>query len=339
MTFRAKIVILTIGIGLAVLGGVLLYTPPSETESLNSSIRKFKLKLVENNRFRYGGSTIQAWQEVDGKLVILDQSSQQWSVLNQEGDVIRTIGEHGSAPWQNQEIKNFRILGDTLFSVDTRAMMVRKHKLGASQPAYKKLQEVIWDGVYLAGGKFLLLNDESTDFGFFTYDMKTGTTSAIQTLADFLGYRDKENQNIVFEGEFVQGSHYSYYICSRKGAFVVFDINGSIIHVKSTIDDSPAPKIVEKEAGNLVIFEREPDEIVNYSATADNEKLFILSQVAFQQTENLRLDIYSRTGEYMYSAEMPNRGDNYPLKILKGQTNLYVIYEDQMIVKYDLQKS
>ena len=72
MTWHVKVAILTTGVGLAILGGMMWLTSPSETVHGRSSVREFKVRLVEKARFHYDGSTIQAWQEVDDKLMILE---------------------------------------------------------------------------------------------------------------------------------------------------------------------------------------------------------------------------------------------------------------------------
>lgn len=334
MILNVRFAMIGLGTGLAVLAGIMLY--PSHSGPGGSTPRNFHGDLFRKAEFKYEGSTIQSWQEIDNNLLILDQISQKWHLLDQAGQEIETFGETGSAPWQNQEVRNFRLRGDTIYSVDTRSMAVRRQKWGAETASYRKLQEVVWDGIHLKGNEFLLLNDESESFGFFPFDIKSGLKGRLQLIGDSLDRHVMKNQNIAFEGEFVQSERYNYYICSRMGAFLVIDQQGKIISTKQTIDETSVPDIVERRAGNLVVFERQPDEIVNYSATADSKHLYILSQVAFRQGDQLKLDVYSAPGMYLKSYELPNRGDNMPMKILKGQHVLYVIYEDQYIVIYEL---
>ena len=107
--------------------------------------------------------------------------------------------------------------------------------------------------------------------------------------------------------------------------------------VFETVDRTEPPDIIERGAANLVIFEREPDEIINYAGTEYNGELYVLSQVAFMPTSNLRVDVYDGTGSYRTSIEVPNLGDNLPINILRSPTHLFVCYEDLTIVGYELQ--
>ena len=298
--------------------------------------RKMKAYLKKQNTFVYPGSNVDGWQESDGKLYALDQGAQQFFVFSSNGEIQDTLGVKGEAPWEHQQVRRFSITPGGIFTIDNSLMSVKQTDMNNELVFYDKLSEPFWDGVFLDDRKFLLLNDESEDFGFYTWDSginKKGRTIRFDSLP---GVSPEKNLNIAYEGEMVQGRERHFYVCNRAGLYLVISSDGRVERVGKTIDETPAPRIVERRMNNMVVFERQPDEFVNYSATTDDQYLYILSTVAFHETNNLSVDVYDYKDGYTYSMEVPNHHDNYPVSIMKGETLLWVLYEDLYISSFEI---
>ncbi|MEJ2003780.1 MAG: hypothetical protein P8X57_02190, partial [Cyclobacteriaceae bacterium] len=151
------------------------------------------------------------------------------------------------------------------------------------------------------------------------------------------GLKPAKNQHIAFEGEMVQGEEFHYYVCSRAGLYISFSFGGDIIGVFHTLDATEPPEIIEREYNNLTMFERQPDEIVNYDAASDGKDLFILSTVAFETSDRMRIDRYDSRGTYKGSMQVPNHRGNLPVSIaVSAHNGIWVLYEDLYVIRYDL---
>ncbi|MCA6074156.1 hypothetical protein [Fulvivirga sedimenti] len=298
--------------------------------------RNMKAYLKKKDTFVYPGSSVDGWQEFDGRLFILDQAAQQFFIINYHGQMLDTLGVKGEAPWEHQQVRRFSVGPRGVFTVDNSLMSVKQTDMDNEPVFYDKLNEPFWDGVFLKDQKFLLLNDESEAFGFYTWDSRLNERSATTRFDSLPGIDPSKNLNIAYEGEMVQGRDRHFYVCNRAGMYLVISSDGRIDHVGKTIDETPAPRIVERRMNNMVVFERQPDEYVNYSATTDDEHLYILSTVAFQETNNLSIDVYDSEEGYRYSMEVPNHHNNYPISILKGKNLFWVLYEDLYISSFEI---
>ncbi len=306
------------------------------TEASESSIRKIGAYLKKGTTFIYPGGNVDGWQEFENRIYILDQVAQQFYVFDFKGNLVDTLGVKGLAPWENQQIRRFRVSVNGIFALDNSHMSVKGISGNDEVLFYDKLSEPFWDGVYLYDEKFLLVNDESEAYGFYTWDARTNKQVKTIRFDSMPEIAPQKNLNIAFEGEMVQGDTRHFYVCNRAGMYLVISANGLVEKVGQTIDGTPPPKIVERRMNNMVVFERQPDEFVNYSATTDNEFLYILSTVAYEKTNNLSIDVYHADDGYRYSFEVPNHLDSYPVNIMKGEDQLWILYEDLYVISYEI---
>jgi hypothetical protein len=126
-------------------------------------------------------------------------------------------------------------------------------------------------------------------------------------------------------------------MCARTGKFFVFDRHGEYRYTGSTIDNTPPPSVEARKSGNITYFVRNPDININYSGTVDNQFLYILSLISWEQTSTLTIDAYHlNDGAYAYSMSVPNAGNDLPVEVLRGGNNLFVLYEGQQIIRYEM---
>ncbi len=299
--------------------------------------RQYRYLLKKGGSFKYPGSMIGPWQHFGDNLYVHDQVDQVTYKLSSEGLFLDTLGRKGTAPWQNQQVTQMHVTHSGICYLDNGLMTAKELNHTGIPLFYKKNAELFWDGVHLQDKSWLILNDESRSFGFYLWNSENGNVGPLQRLDSLYDTRTKENLHIAFEGEMVQGRDYHFYVCSRAGLFLVFNADGEFHMQGHTIDLTEPPKIVERSYNNLTMFERQPDEMVNYSATSDGTNLYILSTVAFEQTDRLSIDQYDPEGRYLGSMHVPNHRDSFPVSITFGtDSSIWVLYEDLYIVRYEL---
>ena len=301
-----------------------------------SGTRDYSVLLKKVNGFQYPGSMSDCWQYYQGRLYIGDQEDQLIYVLDRSGNILDTLGEAGSAPWQNQQLRRFRVSTEGIYSVDNSLMTVKLIDSNDEAIFYSKLPRPFWDGVHLSGSRFLMVNDEPENFGFVTWDAKASEYRSLIRFDSLMNLGYVPDIHIAYEGEMVQGQGVSFYVCARAGRFFSFDSRGDLISVNETVDRTPAPKIIERKLNNMVIFERQPDEMINYSAATDDEFVYILSTIAFVPSEEMTIDAYKPDGTYVFSMYVPNHQDNYPVSIIAGQNSIWVMYEDLYIRQFEM---
>ena len=301
-----------------------------------SSIRQYTHLPVKKISFKYKGSQVGIWQEFNERLYILDQVSQQFYVLDREGQILDTLGTKGVAPWDNQQIRRFQVTDEGIYASDNSLMTVKLTGHNGVNTFYRKRQEPFWDAVHLTGNDFLFLNDESELFGFYKWSMDNERNESLIRIDELLGIRGKQNLHVAYEGDMVQGNDFHFYVCARAGKFFVFDQMGEFKGVHPTLDQTEAPEIIERKLNNMTIYERQPDEIINYSAATDGRNLFILSTIAFEPTDEMSVDVYAPDGKYQYSFKLPGHHDSFPMNITMGKNLLWVLYEDMYIIGYEL---
>jgi hypothetical protein len=299
--------------------------------------RHYAFLMKESESFQYPGSMIGPWQEFGGNLYVHDQVDQVTYKLSSMGSFLDTLGRKGSAPWQNQQVCQMHVTHAGLYYLDNGLMTAKELSHSGVPILYKKHDELFWDGFHLEDQRYLMLNDESMSFGFYLWNSKNGNKGALMRLDSLYETDINDNLHIAFEGEMVQGNSFHYYVCSRAGLFFSFKSNGTFHAKAETLDQTKPPEVVERTYNNLTMFERQPDEIVNYAATSDGKNLLVLSTIAFEETDKLSIDKYDPEGRYLGSMLVPNHRDNFPVSIITGsEGRIWVLYEDLYIIRYDL---
>lgn len=324
----------------------LLYTAeiPADpkTEGRGKSIkgtknkRMYSANLEEVGKFQYQGSAVKEWQEFNGNLYILDEQTQEIQKFTRSGELLGSSGKRGDAPWENKQTQHMWIDEEGIATVDNAQMTVKKYNHEGRLLFYGKMDEPIWDGIYLGDQRFLLLNDISAAPAFYKVDIQGDSSGPLQPISEMLNeIPEGEYLNIMFEGQMLRSNSSVTYMCSRTGMFMVFDKGGTYRFTGYTIDRTSPPRVTARTTGNMTYFVREPDNSINYSGTMDEDYLYILSLISWGATSTLSIDVYNlSTGEYAYSLSVPNAGNDLPIEILKGEHLLYILYEGQLVISY-----
>lgn len=331
----------------------------SEVEELDDAITKpeskvskpsrdFKFKVKKLNEFSYDEGRVFRWVNRDGKMQVIDDNSQRIVQLDPNtGIVEKVFGQKGGAPWENEGLVFYDVLmdADTFIVADNVKMAVSKRTFNNDKNIdYYKLEGGFWDASMLNYPSFIFLiekGNENGDFEFVTKSLFSGDELNRVDFRRTLEIPQNEKfLNIAYEGMFLRNQLGKVvYLCSKAGLFLIFDEKGNVDKVSQTIDQSPPPKVEMKKIGNVSLYVKEPDISINYSATIDDEFLYVLSLIRFKKANNLVMDQYSlESGEYTGSIEIPNYGKQLPSEILmKSNKELSVLYEDMMIVNYELE--
>lgn len=307
------------------------YEPPNKE-------RLYDFRLVEKNQFLYSGATVKEWKAMHDELFLLDGATEKITVVDYEGKQLRTLGKPGEAPWEQRQTQHLWVDSDGYATIDNAHMVVKKYSHANELLFYGKLESPLWDGVYLGGSKFFILDDEPSDPGFYSVDARTGISGERQSLTSMLTeVSSSDYLNIVYEGQVLRSNSMVTYLCSRTGKFMVFNGEGVFQFTASTIDNTPPPDVRARKSGNITYYVREPDINTNYSGTMDDEFLFVLSLIAWEKTSTLSIDAYHlEDGSYAFSMSVPNEGNDLPIEILREGTDFFILYEGHQIIRYEM---
>lgn len=321
---------------------------PSNKVNKKKPSRSFDLSINEVTNYPYNEGKVFRWIYRNGQVYILDDTEQSFLALNpSNGSIQSRFGNRGGAPWENEGVSSFEIQDNNLYTLDQNKMSIRKSSINNPREVdyFYKSKTSFWDGCYLDGNKYLVLTDiESGEKGDFKFDVFNINTKQVEQSHHFRNIAgvsgNAKHLNVAYEGYFLRNERSEvFYICSKAGLFFKFDSAGKLLYKSNTLDNRPAPKVTTKTFGNAKVYIKEPDYSTNYSATVDNQYLYILSLVRFVKAQNLAIDLYDiNTGAYRRSVELPNHEGQLPTEILKlNGNNLLVLYEDMQIVNYEIQ--
>lgn len=309
----------------------------------NISERSFQFELTSVGQLEFINSSIWKWKVFDGNLWVIGTSNQTFYKLDDKGNVLQQWGRDGGAPWENEEVANFHIEDEKFYIVDRDKREVKIVEKNNEVLFYRKLDTPFWSGSFVGKNNLVFVSESGPEFRFTIEDLKQSTESSSIDIAPLLGLaKPYPNMNIAYEGYFTSNNTKAAYVSLKAGKFFIINTLDGNVKAFDTIDKTEPPKISIRELSGLNIFLRDPDHNVNYSSCMDSDYLYILSTVLFKRKDELNLDIYKlSTGEYIGSANIPNYEDQYPIDITKSMNgnDIYVLYEDQMIIKYEINAS
>lgn len=312
----------------------------AENGNPQTKVRNYSKSLDETYRFTYENGSVYKWTHFNDRIWAIDDISNQVVELTEQGEVLNKYGQLGDAPWEGRSLNQLDVDEDGIYTLDNTLMILKRMTFDDEMDYYHKEKRGLWDGIRLNGDKFLVVYTDG-EFQFETIDAVTGEHSHLIDFADAIGLnRELDYADVAFEGYTVKGSDDRvYYICSKAGVFLAFNGDGSLAYHNTTIDGKAPPVVSTRVMDEYTFFIKEPDYSSNYAACADEDHLYILSLIAFEQREELSIDIYDEaTGRYSHSMSVPNLNDGQmPTKILVVDDLLYVLYEEQEVVAYHIQ--
>ncbi len=318
------------------------FVKATDAENGNPQIksRNYSKFLQESHRFPYLNGSVYKWTHHNNHLYAIDDLSNQVVEMTTDGEVVNKYGQLGDAPWEGRSLNQLDVDDQGMYTVDNTLMILKRMNFEDEMDYYHKEKRGIWDGIRLKGDKFLVVYTDG-EFQFETVDAVTGEHSNLINFTDAIGLnREMEYTDVAFEGYTVKGSDDRvYYLCSKAGVFLAFNGDGSLAYHNTTIDGKAPPVVSTRVMDEYTFFIKEPDYSSNYAACADENFLYILSLIAFEERKELSIDLYDQaTGRYSHSMSVPNLADGQmPTRILVVDDLLYVLYEEQEVVAYHIQ--
>ena len=133
-----------------------------------------------------------------------------------------------------------------------------------------------------------------------------------------------------------------FYVCLMAGLFYCVDHEGKFLYLAKTIDKTPLPKVLESNDGTSIRLDPLVSQ-VNVSASVDDEYLYILSNINFDNEINEKertVDVYNVIdGEYEFSFKAPNYKGSKPGRIAVVPHGFYFRYGEDYINYYSIKKS
>ena len=277
------------------------------------------------------------------KILAIDYH-QEVNEIAENGDIARDLIIAGGAPFENGQISSVKKSKDYYALVDIEKNVIKIQNSDNDIKQYRKLATPIYNGIYVKDNKFLLLTDNTKDSAIELYSIKDGQVLSSLKIIDLLELEESNYPEIISEGIFTYNTNGdTFYVPGRMGKYLVFDSFGKFKSIGKTLDATDAPTVYSKKIGNTnaTMFVREPDYFVNYSATADNNYLYILSLHGNKNDHNYRtIDAYDfKSNRYSHSLAIPYFNEQRPVEIASISGNVIVVlYENQELAFFEIAK-
>ena len=305
-----------------------------QVEENETRVYKANLKLINKLEFLEGNGIFRMYS--DGENIWTIDNTQEVNKISSLGERIETrLVKAGGAPFENSQLSSVKREGSRLSMVDIERNTIRIQEGKDNLLEYQKLYIPIYNGVGLTGKRFLTISDYGPSSSFQLFDITKTEALWEKELTDVFQLEESEFPEIVTEGIFTYNqSKKTFYVPGRFGKFICFDDEGKILYTGETVDKTPAPKVFTKQimkGMSAQMFVREPDFYVNYSCSADDNHLYILSKHKTNKRDNFRtIDAYNvNEGSYAFSFPVPNMGEQLPIEIaLLEENKIFVLYEN-----------
>ncbi|KYG72493.1 hypothetical protein [Roseivirga echinicomitans] len=308
-----------------------------------TGIRTFKMELVLLKPFNFP----------DGKSVfrIFSDGANVWGIdNNQEVILIENYGnkvnlglvKSGGAPFENSQLSSVRNFNGNLHMVDIEKNTIRSQIGLDSIVDFRKLLTPIYNGVPVKDDRYLTITDEGPQSSLQLISVSDAVPIWSKELMDLFELESTDFPEIVAEGVFTYNQKQTFYVPGRIGAFATFSEDGSLNYIAKTIDKTQAPKVFTKQilkGFTAQMFVREPDFYVNYSASADDRLIYILSKFKLGRNDDfMTVDTYEvHNGGYFTSFAVPNLGEELPIEIAVLDNNLFfVLYENYSVAVFEI---
>jgi len=302
---------------------------------VESELRNYEFKLELINQFDLSTSLGIFRIFTDGISIWIIDNNQNVHKLSAEGVLEGKYVKEGGAPFENGQLSSIRINNEDLGLVDIDKNTIRIQDQKENLKEFRKLITPIYNGVPVNQNLFIVVSDLGSESSFELVDITKTEPLWSLRLDSLLQFPTSDYAEIVSEGYFTYNLKGDvFYVPGRIGKFVCFNKSGDVSYLATTLDRTPAPKVYTKQIMkgiNALMFVREPDYYVNYSASADNEFLYILSKHKNRKSEDFRsIDMYSvDDGEYFRSLAVPNFGQQVPIEIvILNNQRICILYEN-----------
>ena len=329
----------------------------SEKASYNWNFnRKYEDTLYENKRIVFKKSELLSIQGL-GDSVLACQNYKNGEIHFLSLDNFSNLGSFNKKADSLREIISLDYTGNAfnLYNFTTRSLYQYNKSLDWNNDFVLKRVIKIPNGDAVYRASFLNDDcavwanpeDKNGDLSFLLKSLDTADTvkNREYRLSNLLRLTNKDNKlGLSYDGQFISSNSSSFlvYMCSFTGYFIVFDKKScSLKFDKRTIDETPAPitKYVQltKNTKQLVI---EPNIMFFPSASLYKNKLYILNFISTDHSGAIDIYDLDKNGEYVSSIYITDLVNNTRPKSISVVNNyLFVLYENQTIIRYAIKKS
>lgn len=161
--------------------------------------------------------------------------------------------------------------------------------------------------------------------------LRNFNTALDSTLFEFPYFEDG---GLSADGFYIRNQPYHFYISFYNSGIISYDEQQNKLRVFHTIDNTP-PSNIAIPSGN--IYNRSSKAVmVNSTATADEQYLYVLSYVLSADTDNYRgpaVDVYNiERGNYEGSFRLPGYQNKPVLQLSKRADTLIAVYEKDILL-------
>ena len=256
-------------------------------------------------------------------------------------------GKKGFGPPEgNGKLMFFNILKDSYSVYDFDKQLFKVFDYEDKLISYHKNYGLnIYRGTGIGTESYLIFDDEDSDgtpVGFYVYNFKNKKESERISLAtlELTSITDqKEFLGQLFDGKFVTSSSrdYSLFYCRFGGGVFLFDKRGQLLYFKTTVDETPFPKIKKKDlGGGQYTLAPDPNYSFFLSAALNDSYIYLLNNIS--KKESKTIDVYSIDGfKYVKSFVLPDLVDGQRATEITVNGNvLYVLYENNTLISYEI---
>lgn len=182
-------------------------------------------------------------------------------------------------------------------------------------------------------------NAENTDLEFIKINTHNNEKLNIVSLNKLLDSTEILNRpDYSFDGRFVyDGNRFLVYYSSFNSYFIVFDLLNEDVEVKSVfgVASIPPPKISARRIGTSSSqIEITPTILFFKCGYIQNSIFYQLNGIG---VKNRCLDMYDlNTSQYIGSTNIPDYNDSKPVHFFLDDNYAYVLYENKMLIKYEV---
>jgi hypothetical protein len=307
--------------------------------------RDFNKKLKFEKQITVEDGKLLLIQYDDNRLVTLDFVNSKLGFYDDNLNFKSNFQRKGDAPFENKAIMYSKLDNDNLYIyefnhrtvkqykfINQKDTMVYNYRLPNASDLYRACH--LTKNFYLVAAP----DEKSKDFNFTIFDSTYSKVVLKEPISKIVNAK-KDYPQMVYDGRFLTDkfSKHVAYFCSFTGLFFSFDKEKNVFeYVSKTVDQTPAPTAAYTEiSSGYSSLDIHPNVQFFFSGSLSYDQLYLLNKI--NSEDEYAVDIYNMNnkGVYVGSFYIPALTDGQkPVCIAVNKNDLFVLYENQTIVKY-----